>query len=349
MILADKLIKLRKMKGLSQEELAEKLGVTRQAVSRWEGAQTYPDLQKIVSISEFYNVSTDYLLKDGEEDIQKSFNESRFPEADSDLAKQNNNASENCNLRLVDQSEAEEYVNVKKHMAVRYSFACVLFILSVLPATIMALIKLAFKQFNSAIALSVGGIMFVAMIALGCFILVKSSKKHVEILSRFNAPFELDYQTERNVTIWKLTYFPHYRSLIVAATLLVLIMIIPVLYLSFRANWIAVASLSFITIACASAICVYVRTIYNSYVKILKKGVGSNKKSVWDVVAFLSAVYWLYVMSTYPLFVYLTDMVDKRWILFIIYAAIYIVAMVSLLVFLKVRKMKNRKAQQITD
>ena len=51
MILADKIIRLRKRNGWSQEELAEKLQVSRQAVSKWEGAQTVPDLGKILMLS----------------------------------------------------------------------------------------------------------------------------------------------------------------------------------------------------------------------------------------------------------------------------------------------------------
>ena len=64
MIFADKLIALRKKFGWSQEELAEKLGVTRQSVSKWEGAQSVPDIDKILQLSRLFGVTTDYLLKD---------------------------------------------------------------------------------------------------------------------------------------------------------------------------------------------------------------------------------------------------------------------------------------------
>ena len=64
MILADKIIDLRKKNGWSQEELAEKLGVSRQAVSKWEGAQSVPDMARVLQMSELFGVSTDYLLKD---------------------------------------------------------------------------------------------------------------------------------------------------------------------------------------------------------------------------------------------------------------------------------------------
>ena len=64
MILADKIMEERKKNGWSQEELADKLSVSRQAVSKWESSQSVPDLQRVIQLAEIFNVSTDYLLKD---------------------------------------------------------------------------------------------------------------------------------------------------------------------------------------------------------------------------------------------------------------------------------------------
>ena len=75
MIFADKLIDLRKKNRWSQEELAEKLNVSRQAVSKWEGAQSVPDMGRIIQLSELFGVSTDYLLtgkRAGDESIRDS-------------------------------------------------------------------------------------------------------------------------------------------------------------------------------------------------------------------------------------------------------------------------------------
>lgn len=71
MTLQEKIIKLRKKNGWSQEELADKLYVTRQAVSKWESGQSLPDVEKIVHMSKLFGVTTDYLLNDeiGTEDI----------------------------------------------------------------------------------------------------------------------------------------------------------------------------------------------------------------------------------------------------------------------------------------
>ncbi len=64
MNISEKILKLRKEKGLSQEAFAEKLGVSRQSVSKWESGGTLPDIDKIIAMSELFGVSTDYLLKD---------------------------------------------------------------------------------------------------------------------------------------------------------------------------------------------------------------------------------------------------------------------------------------------
>lgn len=63
MNMADRIQYLRKSKGISQEELADKVGVSRQAVSKWESEQSTPDLEKIIILSEFFGVTTDYILK----------------------------------------------------------------------------------------------------------------------------------------------------------------------------------------------------------------------------------------------------------------------------------------------
>ena len=63
MNMADRIQYLRKTNGISQEELADKVGVSRQAVSKWESEQSLPDLGKIITMSDYFGVTTDYILK----------------------------------------------------------------------------------------------------------------------------------------------------------------------------------------------------------------------------------------------------------------------------------------------
>ena len=70
MDIANRIQQLRKEKGISQEQLANDIGVSRQAVSKWESQQNLPDLDKVVTLSKYFQVSTDYLLM-GKEDCNK--------------------------------------------------------------------------------------------------------------------------------------------------------------------------------------------------------------------------------------------------------------------------------------
>lgn len=63
MNLAERIQALRKAKGITQEELANEMGVSRQAVSKWESGQAVPDLDRVMVLSEYFSVTTDYLLK----------------------------------------------------------------------------------------------------------------------------------------------------------------------------------------------------------------------------------------------------------------------------------------------
>ena len=101
MILADKIILLRKKAGWSQEELAAQLGVTRQSVSKWEGAQSVPDMDKVVQMSRLFGVTTDYLLKDEIEEPAPS---------------EATDVSEGA-LRRVSMEEAARYIDMRRAAA----------------------------------------------------------------------------------------------------------------------------------------------------------------------------------------------------------------------------------------
>lgn len=88
MILADKIILQRKNLGMSQEELANEIGVSRQAISKWESTNTIPDLDRIVRMSEVFGVSTDYLLLDEmDEDTNSEPAIERVPKVSIDFAR----------------------------------------------------------------------------------------------------------------------------------------------------------------------------------------------------------------------------------------------------------------------
>ena len=106
MNISQKILLQRKKKGISQEDLANALNVSRQAVSKWESSQSVPDMDKIVAVSSYFNITTDYLLKDEIETIDGADN---YSSKNVDMQMLNKELSENDfqNIRY----EAEK----KKH------------------------------------------------------------------------------------------------------------------------------------------------------------------------------------------------------------------------------------------
>ena len=78
MTTGDKILNLRKDKNITQEQLADMLGVSRQSVSKWESNTAYPEIDKLIRMSEIFNVSTDYLLKDNQEKNQDTISKNRI-------------------------------------------------------------------------------------------------------------------------------------------------------------------------------------------------------------------------------------------------------------------------------
>ena len=128
MILADKIIQLRKKNGWSQEELAEQMNVSRQAVCKWEGAQSIPDINKLLQLSKLFNVSLDYLLKDEIEEIEYSM----FSSNDEPLI------DEQSEKRFVSMEEANEFLKVKEETSGKVAFGVALCILSMIPLFLLA-------------------------------------------------------------------------------------------------------------------------------------------------------------------------------------------------------------------
>ena len=81
MNIADRIQQLRKARGISQEELADRIGVSRQAVSKWESEQSAPDVEKVLLLSDYFEVTTDYLLKGIELPPEKTVPENKKPDA----------------------------------------------------------------------------------------------------------------------------------------------------------------------------------------------------------------------------------------------------------------------------
>lgn len=180
MILADKIIELRKKNGWSQEELAEKLNVSRQSVSKWESAQSVPDMTRILLLSELFGVSTDYLLKDSMEEIANSGEP--LPE-DADAP-----------LQFVSMQQARSFLSYRAKAAMRIPLGVLLCILSPVALILLGTAQESgFLSLSEQQALGLGLltlILFVG-IAVALFILSGLSGKPFVFLEQ--EPFETEY------------------------------------------------------------------------------------------------------------------------------------------------------------
>ena len=161
MILADKIIELRKKNGWSQEELAEKLGVSRQAVSKWEGASSIPDLERIITMSRLFGVSTDYLLKDEMEAESPQGAPVEEPAV---------------NVRRVTMEEAHDYLRLVRENARPVALAVSACVLSPIPLLLLATLG-EMNRLNHSVAVLMGVVLLLVMVACAVAVFIRFGMK----------------------------------------------------------------------------------------------------------------------------------------------------------------------------
>lgn len=176
MILAEKIINLRKKNGWSQEELAEKLGVTRQSISKYEGAQSIPDLDKILKLSEIFGVTTDYLIKDELEEEEYAASQMQENESESDRS-----------VHKVTMEMANEYLQIIDWSAGKTAFATMLCILSPIVLLMLgAMSEMPDYHISENAAAGIGICVLIVLIAIAVtiFILCGMKTKKYEFMEK---------------------------------------------------------------------------------------------------------------------------------------------------------------------
>ena len=161
MILADKIILMRKQHGWSQEQFAEQLGVSRQAVSKWESGLSIPDLDKIIKMSNILGVTTDYLLKDEISELPRS--------ATAETA-----ASYDCDDSvLVTVEDANIYIALCEKLAKFFGLGVALCIVSAIPLIVLGgLSELSSFPLTENAAGGIGVALLLLLVAAGVAILI---------------------------------------------------------------------------------------------------------------------------------------------------------------------------------
>lgn len=286
MILADKIIALRKKNGWSQEEFAEKMNVSRQAVSKWEGAQSVPDIEKILLMSRLFGVTTDYLLK-----AEIEFEE--FTEEDIDSVKK------------VSLEEAGEFIEWRRSASVKIAIASFICIVSVIPLIILGVVS-EYPEYGLSedFAGAVGMISMISSVAVAVAIFVNCGLRNApyDFLDE-KKPFELEYGVRGLVEEHKKSYRRAYNKSNVAGACLCVISPIALFIGSFTgSDLFTVIMLAFTMLIAGSGVMLFIiaGVRWASFQKILREGdfepVKKKKTSIKETVGI---VYWLFITAIF--------------------------------------------------
>ncbi len=328
MILADKIIRLRKKNGWSQEELADKMNVSRQAVSKWESAQAIPDLEKILLLGAVFGVTTDYLLKD----------EIENEEFADDL--------QGLDVKKISIEEANVYIEQRKRSSWYIAIATLLCVISPITLIVLStLSELPNSAVSESIAVAVGLTAIFALIlcAVPMFIYCGFKNEPYAFLDK-NVPFELQYGVKGLVAERKKKLRAKYVSWNIIATVLCIFSVVPLVVSSFTENEILTVIMLALLIAIvgiAVAMFIVVGVQNASMQKLLKEGefTESEKKrsALKEVVGFC---YWGVLTAIYLAVSFLTGGWHLSWIIFAI-GGILFPTVTSVCNYLAVRKKKD--------
>ena len=309
MILADKIIENRKKNGWSQEELAEKLGVSRQSVSKWEGAQAIPDMKKILQMAELFGVTTDYLLKDEIENLSTITPEYTDFTLDEEIPTK------------VSMEEANGFLAYNEKAASPISFGVMLCIISAVPLLIlMGLAGAGSLPFSEYTATILGIIILLIMIACAVtiFIFVTSKGKAFDYLNEKN--IDTDYGVSGMAKERRAKYEGTHTRMMVIGVVLCIVAAIPMFVTLITGYTTAKMGGSLVIygvaillsiIGIGVKILVKTSMIHNGYNKLLEEGdyTRLNKKaSKWD------GIYWAIAVAIYLAWSFITMDWQTTWI-----------------------------------
>lgn len=313
MILADKIIDERKKNGWSQEELADKLGVSRQAVSKWESAQSVPDLQRILEMSRLFGVSTDYLLKD-EEGVRTQDNADEF----------------GISSRTVSLEDANEYLEHNRTFSKKISLGVVFCVLCPVPL----LLLLGFQQagwlsVTENTASAIGVIALFGFIAAGLALFIPSGIANSRYGWMDTEAFDTAYGVTGMVRERAEAYHPTFVSHITTGVLMILGGVVAVVAGAFFGNdgvTILMVSVLLILIAFGVRLFVTAGIISNGYSKLLQEGDFSKAKkarSEHSLMQVIAPVYWLAATAGFLFWGFAFDGWGKSWIIWPIAGVVF--------------------------
>ena len=310
MILADKIIRLRKKNGWSQEELAERMNVSRQAVSKWEGAQTVPDLEKILLLGEIFGVTTDYLLKDDIED---------------EVYTEDGEAS---NVRRVSLEAANEFLALRQKASLRIALGVLLCILAPIPLIFLGVAAeqslLPFSE-DAAAAIGLVSLFITVAVAVGIFIYCGFKKSQYEFLDKesFEAAYGVKGMVKERQKSYRNTYVK-YNMIGVCLCVLSPVALFAGVFVN--NDMLAAAAFAAMLVLAGIGVTFLVTAgiRWESMLKLLKEGEYSDEsKKRNKLKGKIASIYWTATTAVYLGYSFATDNWERSWIVWPIAAVLF--------------------------
>jgi len=301
MNLSDKIIYLRKQQGWSQEELANKMGVSRQSVSKWESAGSYPELDKIIQMSSLFNVSTDYLLKDN-----------AMPQ------RNENDVDENV-VRL-SRAKAFDFIEEMKDKGRMIAFGVTIIIFG--PALLVSSLVLEevemFKSMNPDHIMGLGLLLMFILIVSAVYIFITNGSR----AEQYNGKeIDLDNSTRNEIIKRKEENDPKFMRTVATSVSFIILGVIPLIgtgILSLEEHYsILAVSLLLVIVAISVHFIIRASFIKDSYNKLLNAEEFTKvKQNNSTKIQQYESVFWSITVAIYLLWSFLTYDWHITWLVF---------------------------------
>ena len=287
---SEKVMVLRKKKGWSQEELADKLDISRQSVSKWESGTSIPDIDKIIMLSQLFAVSTDYLLKEETEEAEPAELEV---------------VSEEAEAKIVSMEEADRFLNLTKRFALPRAAATALCVLSPIPLLLLGgMAEYGKMLLSEDMAGGIGVAILLVLVAMGVavFVFTGTQLEKYEYLEK--EKLTLQYGVKGMAAKKKEAFSWTYNMGITVGTVLCILGVVPtMLAAAFTAeDFVLIICVTVLLgfVAAAVFLFVWVESIRGSYDKLLQEGdYTEEKKAEAQKISLISGAYWCLVVAAF--------------------------------------------------
>lgn len=317
MILSDKIILLRKEHELSQEQFAEQLSVSRQAVSKWESGASIPDLDKIIKISQLFGVSVDYLVKD---DAAETGSSTPVAERDS-----------RANMRVVSMEEANRYLETVQQTAPRIATGVLLCVMSPISVILLAgMAEYHIIRISEDFAGGIGIAVLLAMVAIAVVLFVTNGMTLGKYEFLEKDAILTAYGVSSVVEKKKADYEHTFHTCVASGVALCILGVIPPLIASATENeFYAVCGTCVLLFLVAIGVFLIVQSsiIWSSYQKLLQEGdYTPERKQMEKKNAPIASIYWCLVTAGYLGVSFYFNNWERSWIVWpvagVLFAAI---------------------------